>query len=155
MFTTRSVIDNIVSLIMLMVLWQSVSAAESISDSELARLCGGCPFYNPYCGRHGNNCPEFTECEGCEKCRFCIIKIGQKCFDYWAWWPDWDKCKDGTKPCENRPWVPKPGDPTFPDADPAPDVFGECIEGICVAEYPDPSYTYPDCSEGNYNWCDD
>jgi hypothetical protein len=74
-------------------------------------------------------------------------EIGQKCFDYWSWWPDFDKCDDGTKPCENRPLIPNPNG--------IPQVFGECLYTECIEEYKDPDYQYPDCSEMNYNWCED
>jgi len=144
MFTTRNVIAKIVSFIMLMVPWQSVSAAESISDSELARLYGGCPFYNPYCGVYGKSCPDFVEpdCEPFDLCRFCVITIGQKCFDYWAWWPDLNGCDNNTKACMNMIWVP------------GKTPWGYCGVNDCNENY-DPTQKYPECSSHEYNWCYD
>jgi hypothetical protein len=127
-----------------------VRGAESISDSELSILYGGCWFYNPYCGDGENDCAEYTECSGCEKCRFCAWRLGLVCKDrYNSWWPDFDGCEDGNRPCENRPW-----DTDTPSG--IPQVYGECVEGVCVEELHDPSYVYPNCGDSmRYDWCDD
>jgi len=123
-----------------------VIASESISDLELASLYGGCWFDNPYCVVTLNGCDEHTECNGWEKCRFCVPEIGEKCKDASSWWPDFDGCDDGTKPCENAPWVPTPG---------IPQIYGFCSMAMCIEEYREPGHFYPDCDEDNYDWCDD
>jgi len=144
---------SITTIIMLVLILSAVSrdviGAESIPDSELSILYGGCWFYNPYCGDGENDCAEYTECSGCEKCRFCVWRLGLVCKDSYSYWPDPGGCKDGNRPCENRPW-----DTDTPSG--IPQVYGECVEGVCVEELHDPSYVYPDCGDSmTYDWCDD
>lgn len=124
-------------------------ATEAILDSELENLYGGWNWFNnPYCGYSPHNCPAHTDCGGeLEKCRFCVFRIGELCFDDQSWWPDPGGCDDGNEPCQNMPYVPQPD---------IPHMYGYCSYTECLQEYYEEGPPYPDCSsEGNYDWCDD
>lgn len=135
-----------------------VVAGERITDSELSTLYGGWGFYNPYCIVTTNGCANHTLCESPEDdghpCRFCNSEIGQKCKNNWSIIPDFDGCNNGTKPCENGPFLPPP-DPAPPGGGP-PAAFGYCCGSECFEAYWDPDTAYPNCGEtDNYDYCDD
>ncbi len=145
-FIRTTVMAMSVLILVLSIASVEVIAGESIPDWELATLYGGWEwFYNPYCGVPLNGCDEHTECNAWEKCRFCAVTVGLKCFDARSWLPDLDGCDDGTKPCENA------SGPNFG----IPEIYGFCSMVMCIEEYKQPGHFYPDCDVDNYDWCDD
>jgi len=129
-----------VSLFMLILLFfasvHKASAAEPITDAELAEFYGRC-FSNPYC-KDTTKCPAIVgdETEG-GNCCYCVTKQGEVCKDNLSIWPDPDGCDDSTEPC--------PG-----TGDCGMYVLGEC----CLEVPPDSELPMPDCNENNYDVCD-
>ena len=122
-----------------LVLWNMagvLTAAERLSDEELATRYGGC--YTHYECEDGQDCPSATGCvdslDLC--CRGCETRAGKRCSDPWTnSTSPGQTCNDSINTC--------PGGCL---------TKGYCNWGECVKGDMNGS-EYPDCNENSYQKC--